>query len=465
MTFVRALRKALRRLIGDESGQSLIVVVSSMTVLLGVAAFGIDAATWMAKHHQAQVVADSAALAAAQCLANPGQSGTLVLKGTQTTVPACTSSSDTADADTDAIDYAAANGLTITASDVNIANNTVRVTAPATSSGVFSAVSGIRSTSQTAAAGAGWTNTTAACTTPGGANCDFMFAYNSNCSSTTNGINLNMSGNTTVEGNIQSNGNLNSNTSGNISLGNGSYGPNGTGTCAATTNYSGHNPWTSPPTQASTDYPFPIDYTKDFPACGGSGELACQANGYPSFCTVAGSSITLTGSGSGDVPITGNIYCASGSGTISNPSTWTGSIQINVSGNYTWNDSFVGGTITYNVSGNEALSSCGYQTNGYASVNCSSSVPTPVTGNYPIFYATSTSSTAINLNVSGGQTLNGDVFAPNGTAYLNLSGNKTLVTCIEGNNVTGNVSGTFQGDGPPAGQGAGSGPGNVSLTQ
>ena len=70
----RVLRTFLRRLISEESGQSLVVVVSSMTVLLGVAAFGIDAATWMAKHHQAQLAADSAALAAAHCLANPGQS-------------------------------------------------------------------------------------------------------------------------------------------------------------------------------------------------------------------------------------------------------------------------------------------------------------------------------------------------------------------------------------------------------
>ncbi len=73
------LCKLLRRLLSDESGQSLVVVVSSMTVLLGVAAFGIDAATWMAKHHQAQVVADSAALAAAQCLAIPGHPETIVL--------------------------------------------------------------------------------------------------------------------------------------------------------------------------------------------------------------------------------------------------------------------------------------------------------------------------------------------------------------------------------------------------
>ncbi len=457
---------ALRRLIRDDSGQSLVVVVSSMTVLLGVAAFGIDAATWMSKHHQAQVVADSAALAAAHCLANPGQSGSIVLNGAQTTVPACTSGTDTTDADQVAIDYAAANGLTITASNVtvNTTTHTVSVNAAATSSGVFSAIAGISSTSQSAGAGASWTTSASACSTPG-SGCDFIFADNNNCSNTTNGVDLNLSGNTTVQGDIQSNGNLYSNASGVISLGVGSYGPNVSGTCQVTSNWSGHNPWSTPPTQSSTDSPFPIDYTKDFPACGGTGELACQSNGYPTFCTNEGSSITLTASGSGDVPVAGNIYCASGTGTKSSPSTWNGSVTINVSGNYTWYDTFVGGTITYNVSGNEALSSCGYTTSGYSAGNCSSSVPAPVTGNYPIFYATGTSSTAINLNISGGQTLDGDLFAPNGGAYLNLSGNKTLVMCIEGNNVTGNISGTFQGDGPAVGPLASSGGGSVSLTQ
>src|SRR5579875_3420119 len=196
---------ALRRVLRDESGQSLVVVVSTMTVLLGVAAFGIDAANWMAKHHQAQVVADSAALAAAHCLANPGQSGgTIVLKGVTTTVPGCTSNTDTADADQVAIDYAAANGLTITNANVNITGTEVKVTAPATSSGVFSTVAGIKTTSQSAGAGASWTNNSGLCSTPGNG-CDFMFAHDSNCQSSSNGIYITQSGNVQVEGNIQSN--------------------------------------------------------------------------------------------------------------------------------------------------------------------------------------------------------------------------------------------------------------------
>jgi hypothetical protein len=458
-----APRKALRKLIRDDSGQSLVVVVSSMTVLLGVAAFGIDAATWMAKHHQAQVVADSAALAAAQCLASPGHAETMILNGTQTSVPSCTSSSDSTDADQVAIDYAAANGLTITASNVTITGNTVKVRAPATSGGVFSKVAGISSTSQSAAAGASWTSTSGVCTNPGSTSgCDFMFAENSNCSSTSNGIDVTASGNSTVDGNIQSNGNLDVIASGNISLGSGgSYGPNGSYTCSSSNTYSGHNPWGTPPTQAPADIPFPIDYTKDFPACSG---ISCQSNGYPSFCTNAGTNITLTGSTNGDSVINDNIYCASGTGNPSTPSTWNGTITIDMSGKNVLYDTFVGGSISYTGSGNDTLSPCGYAVSGYTAGNCGSSVPTPVTTNYPEFYATGSSSNALAVTVSGGQTFSGDMFVPNGTADLTMSGNKTLTTFIEGNNISITMSGTMQGDGPTTnGVSAGSN-GNVQLT-
>ena len=462
---MRALRGFLQKLIGDESGQSLVVVVSSMTVLLGVAAFGIDAATWMAKHHQAQVVADSAALAAAQCLANPGHSETMVLNGLQTSVPACTSSTDTTDADTVAIDYAAANGLTITANNVTIANNTVTVTAPATSPGLFARIAGIGSTHQSAGAGASWTSTSSVCTNPGSGNCDFMFAHDSNCASSSNGIDITANGNSTVSGNIQSNSNLTTTASGNISLGFGVYGPNSGYACTSTNNYNGHNPWASPPTQSPTDIPFPIDYSQDFPACGGSGQAACQSNGYPPFCTNSGTTITLTGSTNGDSTITNNIYCASGSGVPSDPSTWNGSITIALSGSEVLYDTFVGGSISFTGSGKDILSSCGYQLSGYTAGNCASSVPAPLTTNYPIFYATGSGSNALDITVSGSQTFNGDMFVPNGTASLTMAGNKTLTTFIEANDISATISGTFQGDGPTANNTGSSATGNVQLIQ
>jgi Flp pilus assembly protein TadG len=461
------LRQILRLLRRDESGQSLIVIVSAMTVLLGIAGFAIEGASWMVRHHDAQIVADSAALAAAQCLATPNQAGSIVIAGTQESVPGCSSSTDVSNAQQVAIDYAAANGITITDSNVNVdtTKDLVTVSDSTSTPGLFARVFGIGSSTQSARAGAGWSASANQCTSPGGSSCDFLFAENSNCQNSNNGITLTMSGNATVSGQIQSNGNLNDTVSGNISLGTGSYGPNTNGTCKLNTVYSGHNPWGTLPTQATSDYPFPVDYTKDFPPCGGSGELACQANGYPSFCTNEGSSITLTGSGSGDSAITQNIYCASGTGTKSTPSTWNGSITVTLSGNYTLYDTFVGGSVSFIGSGNDILSSCGYTVSGFSSSDCAASVPAPVTTNYPVMYATGSSSNALNITVSGGQTINGDLFAPNGTAALTMSGNKTLTTMVEANNISGTVSGTFEGDGPAAGSNGTAGPGSVSLVQ
>jgi len=461
---MRVLRTILQRVISEESGQSLVVVISSMTVMLGVAAFGIDAATWMVKHHQAQLVADSAALAAAQCLANPGHPETI--NGGPSLV--CSSSTDTSGADAVAIAYAKANGLTISNSNVTVSGNKVSVSASATSPGLLSRVAGISSTSQSAGAAASWTSTSSVCNNPGGGNCDFMFADDSNCSTTTNGIDVTASGNTTVYGNIQSNSNLDVIASGNISLGSGgSYGPNSTYTCQSSNTFSGHNPWGSPPTQSSSVAPWPIDYSKDFPACGGSG-TACQSNGYPSYCTNSGANITLTGSTNGDTTITNNVYCASGTGTKSNPSTWNGSITIDLSGKNVLYDTFVGGSISFTGSGNDTLNACGYTTSGYSSTNCTSGVPSPVTTNYPIFYAVGTdcgNSYPLNVTVSGGQTFNGDMFVPNGTAALTMSGNKTLTTFIEALDIKMTMSGTLQGDGPTATNTGSSSSGNVSLSQ
>jgi hypothetical protein len=460
------------RALTADSGQSLVVVIVSLGVLLGMAAFGIDTATWMVKRHNDQVVADAAALAAANCLAHPSKTPTsIVINGSQTSVPACTSGTDSADAQTVAVDYAAANGLTITSSEVNVNTGagTVQVTAPSTSPGFFARLFGIDQATQAAAAKAAWTTGSGICPDPGtDSACGFMFAEDSTCTSWSTGIYLTMSGNSNVSGTIVSNSNLSGATSGNISLGTATYGPGG---CSNTVAYAGHDPWSSPPSQASTDYPYPINYAEDFPACGGSGEAACETSGdgplagYPSFCTNAGANITLTGSTNGDSAINDNIYCASGTGTPSQPSTWNGSITIDLSGKDTLFDTFVGGTITFTGSGNDVLSACGYTTAGYAAANCAASVPAPTTPNYPIFYATGTSSTALNVTIAGGQVVNGDMFVPNGTAYLSMAGNKTLTTFVEGYDVNASISGTFQGDGPTSSGGGGSSGGSDSLVQ
>jgi hypothetical protein len=57
------------------------------------------------------------------------------------------------------------------------------------------------------------------------------------------------------------------------------------------------------------------------------------------------------------------------------------------------------------------------------------------------------------------------MFAPNGTAYLSMSGNKSLTTFIEAKDISGAISGTFEGDGPAAGTNSSTGGATDMLEQ
>lgn len=480
-------RQALRTFRADESGQSLIVIISAMTVLLVIAAFAIDTANWMVRHHDAQVVADSAALAAAQCLANPNQPATLEQNGQPVTLTCNSSTPDTntQTAETVAVDYAAANGITIQPSDVTISGKVVTVKASTTTPSVFARVMGIGTTSQTAQAGASWTSN-GFCTTAG-QNCDFMFANSSACSSGSYALNVLTQGSSTINGNVQTNGNLYATGTGNAG------GVNGTGNfghdSACKQNHGGnHDPWqTGDPTRASQAMTWPIDYSKDFPACTpgttcqGSGDVA---PGYPSFCTNGSSNpIVLDDSTLADTPKAGQIYCASGSGHPYDPSTWNGTITITSSPNATntWTDSFVAGEIDYAGKGNDTMSACGYTASGYSSATCSAPAPAGNTSNYPVFYAVgadpsssacaaagtnASTSCALSLNSGGNFTLYGDAFVQNGTASLSFQGNQSAGnTFIEANTIQANLAGNFNGDGPTVSGTTGTGGSGVTLVQ
>jgi Flp pilus assembly protein TadG len=478
------LRKVLRRL-RDESGQSLIVTVSSMAVLLGMSAYGIDVASWYAKRHQVQVVADAAALAAANCLANPGaHSGSI----NSASVPTCSSATDTTDATTVAIDYAAANGMTITASQVSFGTGTtgagtVTVTPSGSTPSLFARALGVTNVKAKATSVASWKVNPGGCTTAG-QNCDFMFANSSNCSTGSNVLIVSTQGKSTVNGNIQTNGSLDASATGSAG------GINGTGTFGpgCSTSIGGNQqPWnTSQPTQASSVISWPIDYSKDFPACSGN---TCQANGFPKYCTNTSTNAggIIFGGATGGMPTPGIIYCAAGAGTgvnVSDPSTWTGAITINSSGNNTFDDTFVGGTINYTGAGGDTISACGWTASGYSAAACSfngTSPPEPAaTTNYPVFYAVSqdpnpsncaagtavSTSCAFSLVSTGNLTLDGDVYVENGTADLNLQGNQSAAnTFIEANAIGATLAGNFNGDGPSTTGGAGAGSGTDTLLQ
>ena len=473
-----SLRKVLRRLHRDEAGQSLVVVVSTMTVLLGLAGAGIDTATWMVRHHQAQIVADSAALAAADCLARPGQKSTMFVSGSQTNVPVCSSSADTADAKQVAVDYAAANGLAITTSNVTMNGSTVTVSATAVSPGFFARLFGLNQTTQSAMAGANWKTGWGQCATAG-QNCDFMFANSTDCNSGSYVLIVSTQGASTINGNIQTNGSLDASATGNAGgiNGSGTFGP--ASGCSST--WSGnHNPWnTAQPSQASSVINWPIDYSKDFPPCvPGS---TCLSNGFPPYCTnfsTTSTGIVFGGAVNGQ-PAPGNIYCAAGNGPnvlLSDPSTWTGTITFNSTGNNSFNDTFVAAQISYSGTGGDTISSCGYTASGYSAAGCTGTgttvVPTPAgkTANYPVFYVTGAdpnaanctagtsvaTSCAFSMTSSGNLVLDGDVFVQNGTVSMNLQGNQSAGnTFIEGNLIHATLAGNFNGDGPSSVGGGG----------
>lgn len=105
-------RKLTASFIRDESGNVLATLVACMAVILVASTATIDFSDWHALHRQAQLRADAAAMAAANCLAHPFM-GTSVR---------CSSPVDTADA---------------TAAALHTAGNTVSVRVTGTPAYVY----------------------------------------------------------------------------------------------------------------------------------------------------------------------------------------------------------------------------------------------------------------------------------------------------------------------------------------
>jgi trimeric autotransporter adhesin len=170
--------------------------------------------------------------------------------------------------------------------------------------------------------------------------------------------------------------------------------------------YNGGAPATRTPTTG-----WPIDYSQDFPSCSGS---SCRGSGNtPSFCTQSSTATSWTVN-----PNAKNVYCAVGTGTASNPSTWNGAISLARGAS---DVTFIGGSVTTS-SGQIQLSPCGGSSlSGYSASECASNVPAPVTKNYPLFYMTGTG-TAINMG-GGSSNFDGDSFAPNGTIAVTAGSN------------------------------------------
>ena len=81
------MTKGIQHFRDDTRGQAMVIAAAAMFVVMLMAALAIDTAAGYQRRHQAQVAADAASLAAANCLADAGETG-----------DACTSTTDTTDA-------------------------------------------------------------------------------------------------------------------------------------------------------------------------------------------------------------------------------------------------------------------------------------------------------------------------------------------------------------------------------
>lgn len=111
----------------NESGQAIVMLAISLTVIMGMAALVLDVGSWFRTDRRLQQTADAAALAGAQMLPNPGQ------------------------ATSTALHYANQNGGNVIGSDIEVSttfttNDTISVKAEKDDPGFFSKIFGLDST-------------------------------------------------------------------------------------------------------------------------------------------------------------------------------------------------------------------------------------------------------------------------------------------------------------------------------
>jgi Flp pilus assembly protein TadG len=398
----------LRRSWRNERGAVMVIAAGTMLAMLGMAGLAIDVGSWYQTQRHAQSAADAAVLAGSQDLpSNPTTAAT------------------------DASSYVTKNfpGATATVTTPYGGSATqIQVTVTTIAPSFFAKVFGINSANVSATAVGQATPGATTCSTPGNG-CYAIFTSDSTCgtaSSPTYGVTFNGSGDT-VTGGVHSNGGIDL-IGGSQTLGPTTYG-NGAN-CKVTQGGSGDT-FSSGPTQQAPSATWPLDYSTILTACGGSGQVACSGpGGTPAYCTVAQASFDFPT----DAIATGNVYCAYGTGTKSDPSTWTGLIFFH-SGSFGTSSSplrgtWIGGTIEV----------------GRASF-LAAQTTTPT---YPVFYAVgsgtcSSASSGGVCMVASGSGVNGAMFAPNGTIEFNGAGGTS--NFLESKDVN-LVGGSFTGNGP-----------------
>lgn len=387
------------RLLAGEQGQAMVITAAAMFAALMMSAFTIDAANWYQKHHQTQLAADAASLAAANCLANAGAGRT------------CTSTTDTTDAAAVAQTIAAANGIAIIPSQVHVSAGKVTINAASNAPSLFAEAGGVAAANLNASASAGYsaamttyttitqetpTTTTSTSTTPVTGSPLALFAMDSSCAD--EGVNQ-QGGSDTFDGGVFSNSSLfldpGGSTYESLNYGTGS-------SCGATTEGGGGDYTDGAATKALgdlTSWPVPYNTSADpLPAC----------------------TDTYSGSGTWDI---GNVASETTPVVYCYPN---GTILLTGYESYD-DDSFICGSISIQGGG------IGLEAEDYPA-------------NKLLIYATGTGDAA-NLT-NGGGVIKGDVEAPNGTIGFN-SGSNSFTGLLEGQDVLyDGGSETITGDGP-----------------
>jgi len=444
-----AFARILRRLRSEERGQSLILVSIAMAIGLGFCAIGIDTASWYQKSHEMQVVADSAALAAANCLADPtvGPTGEV-----------CSSSTDFSDAKQVAVNYALMNGVQINTGNVtiNTTSDTVKVSTSKTSPSFFAQMFGIKTTTQSSASTAAWsgsTSTTCTAAEQSAGQCYAIYTANATCGANDGWVTDETS--EQIIGAVHSQGSLNISDGSFAFLGPITY---SSGNCQYTQSCptciaSGGSYFTPTAGDNQSGSYWPLDYSKVFPACSTTAGTCITAAGAaangnvvagaPSYCTYATQSPSGYTFGSIDnqnpEPIAGNVYCSIGTGAgvqVNNPATWNGPIT------------FTNGASAGTPSSPVAVTLIGGYVHG-TEIGGGGLNLTPAVNNcliYAVDTDAASGSQAIELG-NGNYTVGGGLFAPNGT--INLNSTSATAAFLEAQNVD-TINLSFQGDGPLA---------------
>lgn len=262
------VRKRITATIRRDSGQSLVVLVFALVVILGVSALAIDVSGWFVTRHHAQVAADAAALAAANYMA--------VSEGTGSTTTATSIGQD----------YVNRNGFDGSKANItfNTGSATVTVTVPTKGSIFFAHALGFGPPNISATAIASWETGHAPYA---------LFAYGTCSSGSSQGsgsIGIYVNGNTNLSGGVHSNGDMTGQYGNNTTAppGTMSYGYSGGCSNSLTAgNKSGAS--TAPAIGGSSSLSYPVPYNS--PSCTLQNGTSCYFDPSTSgTCTYTASS-------------------------------------------------------------------------------------------------------------------------------------------------------------------------------